>query len=170
MFTELNKNHESEFENVRFCALALVKAKDEKRVHVTHLMVKNSMCHGIDGKRLHIAPCTLNDGVYQVVKCTKTIVQVILTDNDLDCFPDFDDIINTDISEWIEHKSGGIDELYTMYADIIRAMPITETLNCSFLSDVLNQNHFTAWTSPKGKQPIILISGNKKAFIMPQLS
>ena len=92
MKIEVPKMQSALLEALRFVISA--KSKEVTRYAINHILVEKNKFVGTDGKRLHIADIEHNfdTGLYEVVKCNKSIV-LMLKNDDAGNFPKYEDII-----------------------------------------------------------------------------
>ena len=172
---KIDKN-DSRLKAVRFLASAM-DPKD-LRFHMIHFKVESGQGISTDGKRLHVInDLPLEDGFYYVHKNTKAMVLIEKAyelDNNEGSFPSTEDIItlpeeNT-FEQGAEFKS---DNLSSIYTQIIRAMPGSNTLNVDFVRDVCNHfddvGEFIIPEPRKGEieTPVHFVSGDLHAIVMP---
>jgi hypothetical protein len=185
LFEYNKKDGESwKFNNLHFCAAGRSTDKSELRAHMKYLKVENGFCMGLDGKRLHVAPAPseLTTGWYNVIKNTKTMLQLVKLEDENASFPDMSDIMGTDFKsdEWEFINAGNIELIHTTIALTIRAMPLIknpqtgimepQALNFHYLENVLScdsDDYFDTYIHRGEAEPLIMVSGDKKAFIMP---
>ena len=137
---KIDKN-DSRLKTVRFLASAM--DLNDLRFHMIHFKVESGQGISTDGSRLHVANnIPLEDGFYAVRKNTKALMLIEkayeLNDNE-GRFPDTADIVKLPEPEYF---SAAVDfipgNLSSIYTQIIRAMPGTNTINVNFIRDVCN--------------------------------
>jgi len=172
---KIDKN-DSRLKAVRF--LASVMNLKDLRFHTFHFKVESGQGISTDGNRLHVVnDIPLEDGFYSVIKNTKTLVLIEKAyelDNKEGSFPSTEDIItlpeeNT-FEQGAEFKS---DNLSSIYTQIIRAMPGSNTLNVDFVRDVCNYFDYAGtFIIPEPRKgeietPVRFVSGDLQAIVMP---
>jgi hypothetical protein len=81
--------HHSDLDKLRWISRAI--CKDKKRTHLNVICVVDGKAIATDEHRLHMAPVSIPDGCYSVVKNTKTLM-ILVPVNEME-FPDVDRII-----------------------------------------------------------------------------
>lgn len=182
---ELTKKN-PDFNNIRFCSLALNKDNSDPRFHINYLKIKirsdilklkiksRLTCIGTDGCRLHYCDSLTNDypqGYYKVFRNSPSKVTMVkaFDINDENCkYPEFYSLVD------IGHRKIDIKNLYISkstylyaYTDIIKTMDKTtgEIFNIDFLKGL--DDTFDVYIPIFYGNPIILKSINRTALIMP---
>jgi len=140
----------------------MTKDKNEKRDHMIHVHIKNSIVTACDGKRIHSyqSKNKFADGFYKVIKYNKS--HIFLKSEGTDkTYPEFKDILKP-----ADIQSFSIHEPTSGYAKIIRTLN-KAILNYTFLCDLLTTDNSFNCFIINDKAPIIFTSKNKKAAIMP---
>ena len=172
---KIDKN-DSRLKALRFLASAM-DPKD-LRFHIMHFKVESGQGISTDGNRLHVVnDIPLEDGFYYVHKNTKAMVLIEKAyelDNNEGSFPNTDDIVEMPEKEYfaaaVEFIPGNLSSIYTQ---VIRAMPGTNTLNVDFVQDVCNcfdgVGTFIIPEPRKGEieNPVHFVLDDLHAVIMP---
>jgi len=137
---KIDKN-DSRLKAVKFLASAM-DLKDP-RFHMIHFKVESDQGVSTNGCRLHVANnIPLEDGFYAVHKNTKALVLIEKAyelNNNEGSFPSTNDIIKLPEKEYfVESAEFTLKNLSSIYTQIIRAMPGSNTLNVDFVRDVCN--------------------------------
>lgn len=124
---------------------------------------------GTDGKRLHLYKKNpLPDGLYQIVKRTKTELRLEKCTFDM-TFPDYKKIIPENGPDTVSvDVNGNTDGVYyAAYATIIRKLDVDDTLNYDYLADVLTCD-LTFTVNINGKMRALYFTGSDRAaLVMP---
>ena len=113
-------------------------SKDETRPTLTHLLLQDNTSVATDRHRIHTARLTdtYADGLYQVVKRTKTaFVAVPAEDLDASDFPDYKCVI-PDTNKCGQEVTLGTD-VHKSLAKCIRALPEDRCVNIDYFCDAL---------------------------------
>ena len=135
MTITLDKNH-SDLPALRAVCAAL--GKDATRPALTHLLIGDNCAVAIDGHRMHIAKLcdTIPDGLYQVVKSTKTsFVAIPSTDLTVNDFPSYKRAIPEKTACGAEVILVG--DVHHDLAACIRALPEDRCVNIDYFCDAL---------------------------------
>jgi hypothetical protein len=127
--------------------------KNDKREFVQYLYVKDNMAYRTDTKILIRFETELSDGFYQFNRVTKSIIDLVKIDTDIE-YPDADSILLTDdkypaLINFYEHTEFQIIEFNDLFGAIIQKQYIDIATIAS--------DEFTAYGSDN-KTPVILIS------------
>ena len=172
---KIDKN-DSRLKAVRFLASAM-NPKD-LRFHTSHFKVESGQGISTDGHRLHVVnDIPLEDGFYAIHKNTKTMVLIEKAydlNNNVGSFPSTEDIIKKPEKNTFEQGvEFALNNLSSIYTQIIRAMPGSNTLNVDFVRDVCNYfddvGTFIIPEPYKGEieKPVHFVSGDLHAIVMP---
>ena len=172
---KINKN-DSRSKAVRF----LISAMDleNPRFHTIHFKVESRQAVSTDGKRLHVVnDIPLEDGFYAIHKNQKTMVLIEKAyelDNNESSFPSTEDIIKKPEKEYFfDMADFKLENLSSVYTQIIRAMPGSNTLNVDFVRDVCNYfDNIGTFIIPEPRKgeietPVRFVSGDLQAIVMP---
>jgi len=130
MIITLDKNH-PDIQALRAVCAAL--SKDATRPALTHLLIEDNTAVATDSHRVHVAKLcdTIPDGVYQVVKSTKTsFVAIPSTDLTPSDFPSYKRVIPEKTACGAEVMLVG--DVNLDLAACIRALPENQCVNIDF--------------------------------------
>jgi hypothetical protein len=172
-FIELKAaEHRHLFNQVSFCASAL--DKKAKRVFKKRLYVNGRCMMGTNGKRLHhvrLVDRLFGNGVYKVMKHTKTVIHCLQTPEDV-TYPDVKTIfreIKSDYDEvWCKLEVLENDDFNKFVFALARALPGEDHwFDIEHLKPLIGHHWDICVRVNQGEKPLVARNKDKTAFIMP---
>lgn len=161
-YLEINSKYEdSKFELLKFVISA--RAINGTKPALNYVCVNKNEIVTTDSRRLHLIKndYNLKDGLYEVIKNTKTII-ILRRDPNADCtYPNYQQVIPTEykilLKDWYNSISG--------LTNLIRALDVSVTINPAFINDLYMNFDIVGTAGPQ--LPILFKSDTHSAIVMP---
>ena len=162
--TRFDKKQHEQFNAIHWTSQAI--SKDKYRSNITCLLVEEGAVVATDGHRLHKATLEhgLPPGMYEVAKLTKTIVELVKSDRDVECFPDYTKVLPTSFGETFV-LNGDIDGAY---AQVARQLQETEALSHAFFVETYLPGTTCKLSTGGAFSPVTFETNDTIAVIMPK--
>jgi len=151
-----------------FVISAMSKNKSDVRIFKIHILIKDGEMIATDGARLHVSdlPISCDEGLYLVIKSTKSHVIIQKTDLDVNTeYPDYKSLLSS-FEEGNNFKEVGdfdFGEGLSAWVLIAKAMPDSCGLNPDFFRPLYN---WVYYFKVAGNGLVYFDGGTRKGFIM----
>ena len=171
----IDKTNMKDLRGFRFCIIALSPGgHHSQNKSIEHLHIKNGKITATDGRRLHqhtLQSVEISDGLYGVVKNTKTKVQIYKTELEIENYPDFERVWPNDEPEFTK-ETMIIERNHAMasrsFCALIQQSKDPLTLNFSYFIDLgIDEFRYFNVSVYGNNKPITFANVTQQALIMP---
>lgn len=161
------------FDKMHWLSTARSKTKDDLKLSLRHMEIRDKRAVCTDGTRLHIinSDLGLKPGLYRFDKLNKSIVQIELNKEALR-FPDSSGVLET--AQGRDHEAGTIVTTFTgdtfeILEEVLAVLKITDhDIDPKYFNDTLSAMKVFNIFIPGGHKAVHFVCDDYEALVMPR--